>query len=256
MTMREFLMETHPGYYYSKAGKALVADLEAEWVSRHRSHRPYSPPRHAGWRMSFWHRRLLFQVGTTKPKFRRVFWIWGDSLVGKGHLTRFLADRESYNTQVFESTRLVWRGFLDCSTQTCVEKVAMLYKSAKLPGICLFDVPREQELPPSMLLEYLSNAGQPLTGGRYEGTHDVKANAHVVVFANKAPPASIDHREVWLLHVTAPDAQPQWQFPFRRPDDQDAAAAAALRSAAVPLPEDQAAVAAAAMPAPLGCVAM
>ena len=132
----------------------------------------------------------------------------------------------------------------------------MLYKGAKLPGICLFDVPREQELPPSTLIEYLSKAGQPMTGGRYEGTHDVKANAHVVVFPNKAPPASIDHREVWLLHVTDPGAQPQWQFPFRHPDDQDAAAAAALRSAAVLLPEDQAAVVAAVMPAPIGCVVM
>ena len=118
---------------------------------------------------------------------------------------------------------------------------SMLYKEAKNPGICLFDIPLEAELPPSSLIESLSNVGQPLTGGRYKGTFGVEANAHVVVFSNKAPPDSLSHREVWLLRVSAPDDEPRWQFPFRRPEDQDAAAAAAVRSAAVPLPEDAAA---------------
>lgn len=236
--------------YFEKADKYMRA-----WAEKWREERPGAaafelPPREI--HLTVWHRRLLWNCRAA-PKKRRLFWITGPPLCGKGSLVEFLTDIDLQASVIpFQSEEWVLRKGLDITSLmgSSWEKTAAQYDKHGCPGFLILDLPKDFEMNARMRqwIEKLTDVGQRLVSGRYEGANP-QLKSHVVVFGNGPPNSGLDNREVWWLDITGPGDDPQWQFPFKNPTDQDDAARAAAVSARAPLQEDVAALAAAAAPA-------
>lgn len=115
------------------------------------------------------------------PEPRRIYWMNWDVGAGKSTIFRYLEDKYPHGVCTMETT-----GSLD----NCIRK----YYGE---GVAVWHFPKAVEFNDghAACWEAFSDVGIPLRSKKYKG-HKVRANCHVVVFANQYYPDTIAHKDV------------------------------------------------------------
>ncbi len=131
-----------------------------------------------------WQRQLIATLQSEEPKERRIFWIW------------------STTSSTGKSTLMRWIRKNCCATTGAWDLKDFLFSYRSVPAkIILFNLPRHQTLDDAKLkvLEALSDGGY-LLSTKYESC-EIPVTAHIVVFANVAPPHFLLPDRIDEIHV-------------------------------------------------------